>query len=256
MNMDLVPLDPLWIAAHAPVWVVVLARVSGACMTAPVTVVPGVAWHMRILLSLMLGGVLVPVLEPMIGSLPNGPHVAWLVVMELLVGGLLGLSAGLIVAAARQAGDLVAAQAGLSASAFFDPETGEELTPLGHLYGLIALAVFLAMEGPLVLVGALVESYRAVPAGGPGLNESTVSQVFAQVGGALVLALRAAAPVAIALVVAGLILGWIGRLAPAVPFLALSLPVRSMLGIVLVFLSLVTLVATLSQAWTSWPWGP
>jgi flagellar biosynthesis protein FliR len=256
MNMDLIHLDQFWIAAHLPIWVLVLARVSGVCMTAPLTVVPGVDWHLRILLSLMLGVVLIPVLEPMIGSLPAGPRVAWLALMELLVGGLLGLSAGLIVAAARQAGDLVAAQAGLSASALFDPETGEELTPLGHLYGLIALAVFLAMEGPLVLVGALVESYRAVPAGGLGLNEGAVSQVFAQVGGALALSLRAAAPVAIALAVAGIVLGWIGRLAPAVPFLALSLPVRSMLGIVLILLSLGTLAVTLSQAWASWPWGP
>jgi flagellar biosynthesis protein FliR len=255
-NMDLIHLDQFWIAAHAPIWVLVLARVSGVCMTAPLTVVPGVDWHLRIILSLLLGVVLIPVLEPMIGSFPAGTPVAWLALMELLVGGLLGLSAGLIVAAARQAGDLVAAQAGLSASALFDPETGEELTPLGHLYGLIALAVFLAMEGPLVLVGALVESYRAVPAGGLGLNEGTVSQVFAQVGGALALSLRAAAPVAIALAVAGIVLGWIGRLAPAVPFLALSLPVRSMLGIVLIFLSLATLAVTLSQAWASWPWGP
>ncbi len=154
-------------------------------MTAPVTVVPGVALHTRVILSLMLGVVLIPVLEPLIGSLPAGQRLAWLALLELLVGGLLGLSAALIVAAARQAGDLVAAQAGLSASALLDPETGEELTPLGQLYGLIALVVFLAMEGPLVLVGALVESYRAVPAGGLGLNEGTVSQVFAQVGGAL-----------------------------------------------------------------------
>jgi flagellar biosynthetic protein FliR len=256
MNMDLTHLDQFWIVAHAPVWVLVLARVSGVCMTAPVTVVPGVDWQLRIMLSLMLGVVLIPVLEPMIGSIPAGPRIAWLALMELLVGGLLGLSAGLIVAAARQAGDLVAAQAGLSASALFDPETGEELTPLGHLYGLIALAVFLAMEGPLVLVGALVESYRAVPAGGLVLNEGAVSQVFAQVGGALALSLRAAAPVAIALAVAGIVLGWIGRLAPAVPFLALSLPVRSMLGIVLIFLGLATLAMTFSQAWASWPWGP
>ncbi len=254
--MDLAHLDSMWIAAHAPLWVVVIARVSGVCMTAPVTAVPGVALHMRVILSLMLGVVLIPVLEPLIGALPVGPQVAWLALMELLVGGLLGLSASLIVAAARQAGDLVAAQAGLSASALLDPETGEEITPLGYLYGLIALAVFLAMEGPLVLVGALIESYRALPAGGLGLNESTVSQVFGQIGGALALTLRAAAPVAIALVVAGLVLGWIGRLAPAVPFLALSLPVRSILGIVLVFLSLATVAATFSQAWTNWPWGP
>jgi flagellar biosynthesis protein FliR len=254
MTIDLIHLDKFWLSAHLPIWALVIARVSGVCITAPVTVVPGVDWHWRILLAVMLGVVLVPVLEPLIGSRPEGPWVLWLALMELLTGGLLGLSAGLIVAAARQAGDLVAAQAGLSASVLFDPETGEELTPLGRFYGLIAVAVFLAMQGPLVLVGVLVESYRAIPAGGLGLNEATVSQAFAQVGGALALSLRAAAPVAIALVVAGVVLGWIGRLAPVVPFLALSLPVRSLLGIVLIILGLGTLAMTFSQAWTAWPW--
>jgi flagellar biosynthesis protein FliR len=66
----------------------------------------------------------------------------------------------------------------------------------------------------------------------------------------LALSLQAAAPVAVALAVAGIVIGWIGRLAPSVPLLTLSLPVRSILGIVLVFLSLGTLAATLAQAWS------
>ena len=72
--------------------------------------------------------------------------------LEVLTGGVLGWSAALIVAGARLAGELVAAQAGLSTATLIDPETGEELTPLGRLYGWIALAVFLALDGPLVLV--------------------------------------------------------------------------------------------------------
>ena len=253
--MDLTQLDQFSIAAHAPVWILVLARVGGVSLTAPMTVIPGVHWAMRIVLSLILGVVLIPVIEPMVGSFPAGPRIAWLALLELLVGGLLGMSAGLIVAGARQAGDVVAAQAGLSTAALLDPETGDELTALGHLYGLIALAVFLAMDGPLVMIGALVESYRTVPAGGLILSDVALSRTFAQVGSALALSLRAAAPPAVALALAGIVMGWIGRLAPAVPILSLSLPVRSILGIVLVFLSLATLAATLSRAWTTCPWG-
>ncbi|QEH35748.1 flagellar biosynthesis protein FliR [Aquisphaera giovannonii] len=211
--------------------------------------------RLKLLLAAMLGAVLIPVLEPTIGVPPAGPALAWAAVMELAVGALLGLSAGLIVAGARQAGDLVAAQAGLSAATLFNPESGEEVTALGHLYGLVALGVFLAMQGPLVLVAALAESYRVVPAGGFLLDASTASQVFAQVGGALALSLRAAAPVALALALAGLAMGWIGRLAPAIPVLAMSLPLRSLLGIALVILVLGVLVATFSQAWAAWPWG-
>ena len=60
---------------------------------------------------------------------------------------------------------------------------------------------------------------------------------FAQVGRALELALRAAAPPALALVLAGIVLGWLGRTAPSLPFVALALPIRACLGIVLVLLS-------------------
>ena len=61
---------------------------------------------------------------------------------EVLVGAGIGWSASLVIAGARQAGEIVGAQAGLSAAALFDPEAGEDLTALGHLYGLVALGVF------------------------------------------------------------------------------------------------------------------
>jgi flagellar biosynthetic protein FliR len=256
MGLDVIGVDWPWLVAHASPWLLVLARVLGVCMTAPAIAGPGLAWRFRVALALCLGVLIAPGVEARIGPVPGGPRVAWAAFSEVLVGGALGWSAALIVAGARQAGDLVAAQAGLSAASLFDPETGDELSALGHLYGLLALAVFLSLDGPLVLVGALVESYRAVPAGGLAVDEASVSQAFARVGDALALALRAAAPPAVALALAGIVLGWLGRLAPAVPVLALSLPVRSILGVVLVLLGLATLTATLSQAWLAWPWGP
>ncbi|WP_165231999.1 flagellar biosynthetic protein FliR [Aquisphaera insulae] len=253
--MDAISLDANWIGLHGPAGILIVARVAGLCATAPLTAISGVDVRFKLLLAVMLGVVLIPVLEPTIGPTPTGPALAWAAILEAVFGALLGLSAGLIVAGARQAGDLVAAQAGLSAATLFNPETGEESSALGHLYGLIALGVFLGMQGPLVLVAAVAESYRVVPAGGFLLDAASASQVFAQVGGALALSLRAAAPAAIALAIAGLAMGWIGRLAPAIPVLAMSLPLRSLLGIVLVILSLGALVATLSQAWAGWPWG-
>jgi flagellar biosynthesis protein FliR len=222
-------------------------------MTAPLALIPGLGWRFRLVFAFMLAVLIAPSVGPCISFLPTLSRTAWVAAIEVIVGALLGWSAALIVAGARQAGELVGAQAGLSAAAFFDPVSGEEITPLGQLYGLIALAVFLALDGPLVLVGALLESYRTLPPGDIVLNQDLVTRAFSQLVGALALALRAAAPPVISLAFAGAAMGWLGRIAPAVPVLALSLPVRSILGIILVFLSLVTLVATLSRAWMSWP---
>ena len=157
---------------------------------------------------------------------------------------------------ARMAGDLIALQAGLSTAALFDPETGAEITALGRLYGWVALAVFLALDGPLVLVGALVESYQAVPAGRLLLSQDTAALAFAQIGRALEVALRAAAPAALALCLAGIVLSWLSRAASSLPFVALALPIRSALGVVLILLSLGTLFTTLSGAWDTLPWRP
>lgn len=244
-----------WVLGHAGVWALVLARILGLCLTAPALAVPELDWRFRLGLAGILGAVLVPVLAPMI-VLPVGlPGIAQAVLLEVLTGGFLGWSAALVVAGARLAGELVSAQAGLATATLFDRETSEEATPLGKLYGWIALVVFLVLDGPLVLVRALVESYDAVPAGRLLISDETASLAFTQVGRALELALQAAAPAALALTLTGIVLSWLSRAAPSLPFVALALPIRSLLGIVLVLLSLATLAVTLSGAWGTLPWG-
>jgi flagellar biosynthesis protein FliR len=230
-------------------YALVLARVLGLCMTAPGMAMPGLDWRYRIGLAVTLGAVVAPVLEAQAVPPTDQPGLVRAGCAEVLTGALLGMTAGLIVAGARSAGELVSAQAGLSTSSLFDPDSGEELTVMGRLYGWIAMAAFLAMDGPLALVRALAESYTVIPAGSLMLSRDSASLVFGQVGHALELALRAAAPPAIALVVAGIVLGWLSRTAPSLPFLALSLPIRAGIGVVLVLLGLVALAATLSTAW-------
>ena len=228
----------------------VMARVLGLCLTAPGLAVPGLDWRFRVGLAVMLGAVLAPVVVSQVVPPPDLPGVAWAGFAEVLTGGLIGWTAGLIVAGARSAGEFVSAQAGLSTSTLFDPESGEELTALGRLYGWIATAALLAMDGPLALVRAVADSYTVIPAGRLAPSLDSAKLVFGQVGHALELALRAAAPPAIALVMAGIVMGWLSRTAPALPFLALSLPIRAAIGIVLVLLGLVTLAAVLSAAWS------
>jgi flagellar biosynthetic protein FliR len=230
-------------------WALVLARVLGLCLTAPGLAVPGLSWRFRLGLAGMLGMVLAPVISGRVSAPTEWAGAAWAGVGEVLTGGILGMTAGLIVAGARAAGDLVSAQAGLSTTTLFDPESGEELTPLGRLYGWVALVVFLALGGPLALVRALADSYETIPAGRFPLSHQTVTHVLGQVGRALELALRAAAPPAIALIMAGIVMAWLSRTAPTLPFLALGLPVRVLLGAVLVLLGLAAMAMTFAGAW-------
>jgi len=239
------------VTGQAGAWALVLARVLGLCLTAPVLAVPELDWRFRLALAAVLSAVLAPVVGSWVEPPTTWSNAASAGLSELLAGGLIGWSAALVVAGARAAGDLVATQAGLATATLIDPESGEVVNPLGRLYGLIALAVFLALDGPLLLVRALVESYQTVPAGRMLLSSETVTTAFAQVGRVLELALRAAAPPALALALAGIAVGWLGRAAPSLPFTALALPLRSLTGIALVLLSLGALAATFGAAWSA-----
>jgi len=244
--------DAVW--PQLGVGLLILARIAGVCWTAPALSASGLSWQQRLGLAGMLGVLIVPLVAPTIALPPNRTAAAWSLLSEVLAGAVLGWSAALIVSGARQAGDLVSAQAGLSSSVFFDPETGDEGTPLGHFYGLMALMVFLALDGPLVLVRALIQSYRDIPPGESLILARTAHQAFEQIGRALELSLRAAAPPAIALTMVGLILAWLARTAPMLPFAALGLSIRSLLGITLIGLGLAALATTIAHDYRMLPW--
>jgi flagellar biosynthesis protein FliR len=256
MALDIGAWDLAWIISHASVWALVFARVFGLCLTAPSLALPELDWRFRLALAATLCTVLVPVVSVLAVVPPRWSITSGVVagLAEVLTGAVLGWSAALIVAGARLAGDLVAAQAGFSTATLFDPVSGEEITPLGRLYGLIAMVAFLSLDGPIVLVRVLVESYQAVPMGQLLNSNDTAALAFERVSYALELALRAASPPALALILAGLAIGWLGRAAPSLPFITLAIPLRAVLGIVLIFLSLTTLLATFSAAWSTLPW--
>jgi flagellar biosynthetic protein FliR len=239
--------------SQAAAAVVVLLRVFGMAATAPAWGNPSLGWRIRLGLAVVLTLALWPVLALEIEIPKTTVGLGKLLVIELSVGALLGLTMALVIAAARQAGEVVGAQSGLSAACLFDPDAAAEMTPLGHLYGWLALFVFIALDGPLRLVSGLIESYRVVPAGGLPLELETAEAMFAQVARALALALSAAAPAALALVFAGLALGLLSRAAPSFASMTLALPVRSAIGLVLVIVGLVTLAAVFSAAWQDWP---
>ena len=261
------------------VFAIVLMRVLGLVFTAPQWGLAGVTARTRAILAIAIASAIAPgIAASKFAPVLPAEATAWigLILVELSLGAAMGLSAALVVAGARQAGELVAQHAGLAPASLFDIEPARALgpidleegataglTPLGHLHGMIALAVFLSLDGPLLMVRGLIQSFTSAP---PGLGlyashpsapatqnaELFTRELFARVTTTLAQALRAAAPAGVALMLAGLALAWIARSGAGRPMSGLDWPVRVALGLVVASLSIATLATTLATFWTAW----
>lgn len=157
---------------------------------------------------------------------------------ELAVGLALGFGVLVIFSALQTAGSLIDQQLGITLGAALDPEAaaaGDITGPLLQQFGLI---LFLLAGGHLLLLSAVLDTFQALPVGAAWVDFSLIDLLQALVQQSLSLALRVAAPVLVTLFLSGLALGYLGRTLPHVGSALLSLPLRALIGMAILSLSL------------------
>src|SRR5690242_19620035 len=91
-----------WLMGQGGVAALLLARTLGMALSAPGWGTPALGWRIRLALAVMLTMALVPAIGPGLAAPGDGLGLGRALLAEAMVGAALGMSAGLIVAAARQ----------------------------------------------------------------------------------------------------------------------------------------------------------
>ena len=233
INITAAQLD-YWLAMFA----YPLSRVLGFVATMPVFNNVAVPAQMRVLIGLAIGLGIAPALPAM----PDVPVGSWLglaiIAQQALIGLMMGFAMGIVFAAVDIAGDLIGLQMGLSFATFYDPNSTGQTPVLTEFLALFAALVFLALNGHLVAISALAESFRLLP----------VSTTLFASGGVLVLVrsaamlfsigLMLALPVVAALLITNIALGVLSRVAPTLNLFAVGFPVTMAAGFVVLALTL------------------
>jgi flagellar biosynthetic protein FliR len=209
----------------ALVFALVLARLAGVMLTAPVFSSVAAPWHVRALVTLALALVITPV---QLASGPDAsdglPALVVPLVGELVLGLSLGFGVSLILAGVQMAGQLAAQAGGQTWGEVFSPELGENVAPFGQLFHLAAIAVYLAIGGHRLLIGGLLASFETIPPGSAGLATEAIPFLSELMNLSFALALRGAAPALAASLLAAVLLGLVGRAMPQLGLWAVGLP--------------------------------
>lgn len=178
----------------------------------------------------------------------DSPQAVMLVIQQLLIGLSLAFAARIVFTAIELAGELVGLQMGLNFQGFFDPATSNDTTAVSRFFGIAVSWLFIVMNGHLLMIAAVVQSFHAFPVGPEPFAFLRATQP--QVWGAEVfrLGLWIALPIIGMLLFVNLVLGVISRVAQQLSIFSIGFPITLGVGLIGILLTLPMMQAPFTMA--------
>src|SRR5579863_1979303 len=147
---------------------------------------------------------------------------------------LIGVSVGLVVQLAFEAlifaGQSISLTMGLGFATLVDPQRGAQTTVIGQMFMIMGILAYLAMNGHLVLLGVLAESFHTLPIGSTPVGKDFLLSVVLWGAHVFESGLLIALPAVIALVIVNLALGVVTRAAPQLNLFGIGFTVTLLCG--------------------------
>jgi flagellar biosynthetic protein FliR len=218
--------------AHWPTLVLVSARLVGLMLAAPLWSMSGVPRSFRSAMVILFTLILLPTVSEQ--PLPTEPLGLVLPLAgELAMGLAIGLIGAVFMAGIGLAGEVAALQMGLNLGPALSPMADATVTGVGELKNLLAVCLYVTLGGHLVLLSGVAESFRAIPPGGTVNLEAGGRAVGVLAGTVFSVAIRAAAPIMVALLLANVGLAILSRAVPQLNAMAVAFPITIGLGLLM-----------------------
>jgi len=162
----------------------------------------------------------------------NGPKALGAVVQQVGIGLAIGFAVRLVFAAFELAGQVVGFQMGLGFAAFFDPASSAQSSAMGRFYANLAALLFLAVNGHLMVIMAVVNSFAAFPVDQNLLEAMSIMKLHTLGAELFSTAFWISLPVVAMLMFANLALGIVSRIAPQMNIYAIGFPVTLAVGLI------------------------
>lgn len=207
-------------------------RISAMMMAAPVFGAQLMPVRIRIMLALAVSLVAVPML-------PSVPHVdpisysgLSILLQQVLIGVAMGFIIQMIFQALVIAGESIANGMGLGFARMVDPANGVQVPVVSQFLIVMATLLFVILNGHLMLIDLVVESFRILPIGELGLSANAARQIAGWASHMFAGGLMVALPAVAALMVVNISMGVITRAAPQLNIFAVGFPLMILLGFI------------------------
>ena len=238
-------LNPAEFAAFA----LILIRVSVLVFLAPIFGSEMVPVQLKAALALVFALILTPMVKVDPGLFPTSLlGFVPLILGELFIGLSISLILRLILEGVQLAGQYIGFQMGFAIVNVIDPQTGNQSSVLSQFAYILALIIFLAVNGHYIVIRALMQSFDMVPVGQPLLNTIVFNNVSEAMAEMFIIAIKIGAPALVVLFGVKVAMGIVAKTVPQLNVLFVGMPMYIIVGLLVFGFSLEFFTTLLGRA--------
>ncbi len=221
-------------------WVIVLlvfARISGIFIISPLFRVPVIPMMLKIFLAFIFSIITAISLNLNVNINFEILTLALTIVREMLIGFVIGFAFNLVFWGLRFGGGIIDFELGFQAATLF---TFQETSPslFGQFMELVALMLFLFLNGHHQIFEALYVSYAKIPIGGGFLSFATMSELGKFATTATIIGLKISAPIVVSTFLVNISLAMLARMAPQTNIFVVSFQIKIAVALLVFFLAI------------------
>ncbi|MCW8886936.1 MAG: flagellar biosynthetic protein FliR [Motiliproteus sp.] len=178
-------------------------------------------------------------------SMPSVPAIDGLslalyvsIAQQLLIGFALGFMVQVFFHVVVLGGQIISYQMGLGFASISDPTNGVSVVVLSQFYLMLTMLLFLSMNGHLVLIEVIVDSFRVIPGYSESIPSISLWRIVISGSWLFAAALLMALPAVIAVLVVNFAFGIMTKAAPQLNIFAIGFPFTMIFGVFITWVSL------------------
>ena len=237
--------DVSFLPILAAAFLLTFARVGTMVMLMPGVGELNLPARVRLTIALVLTAVLLPSHQKAYTiDLTAMAPVLTMLMQEIVIGAVIGLTARLAVSALQVAGSVVAQQLGLGFVTAIDPTQNQQGLLVGNFLTLLGITLVFATNMHHLVIAAMNDSYTVFQPGEMPLVGDAAQHVTRVVATAFRIGIQLSAPFLVFGLLFNLGLGVLSRLMPQMQVFFIGLPLSIMLGLLLLLLVVGAMMGT------------
>lgn len=211
-------------------------------MVIPVIGTQLVPMRIRVGLAFLVTLLVVPLIPPVPVVDPLSFHAIYITLQQIFVGSIMGFMFVMLMQLFVVAGMMIAMQMGLGFASMVDPANGVNVPVLSQIFLVCVTLIFLAMNGHLVMIEIIVETFRSWPIseqiiGAESITREDLWMFISRISWLFASALVMSLPAITAVLIINLSFGIMTRAAPQMNVFSLGFPIGMLFGLFIVWVS-------------------